>query len=143
MQNVRQMFRKKVQLDESLVRLDPHGSLLRLTSKERTRLHNDAISARLFRFMEQPKPFVAILIDLRGVSYTFSSADVATVVMSMRDDQRRRLLPCAIVATEKTAKHLRKVLELTQLVELEQLAIVESDEQALSHIHEHLGQHTA
>jgi len=137
------MFRKKAEFEESLVRLDPHGRLLRLTPKERTRLQNDAISAKLFRYMEQPKPFVAILIDLQGVSYACSSGDLTTVVMSMRDDQGRQLLPCAIIATENTAKHLRKVLELTQLVELEQLAVVESDDQAMSHIREYLGQQTA
>jgi len=56
------------------------------------------------------------------------------VLMSMRDNERQRLLPCAIIATETTAQQLHNVLELTRLVEVKQLAVVGSDDEAMSHI---------
>jgi len=94
----------------------------------------DAIGDSLMRFAERPKPYVAVLVDLRGQPYLFSSGDLTGLVMAGLDAQNRRLLPCAVVAIGRAEEHLRELLRVCQLDQLDHLIVAPSESDALQAI---------
>jgi len=94
----------------------------------------DAIGQSLIRFAERPKPYMAVLVHLRGQPYFFSSGDLAGLVMAGIDQQNRRLLPCAVVAAGPAEEHLRRLLKICQLDQLDHLIVAPSESDAMQAI---------
>jgi hypothetical protein len=129
----RKSFRQD--LNECYENLSPHEQLLVLSLPDRaTKPKADAIASKLMKFAERPTPFVAILIDLGGVEYLLSSADLASIAATIAAWVRGWVAPCAIVLTGSSADVLRKVLEITKLNKIDQLRVVDTKESGLSHI---------
>ncbi len=94
----------------------------------------DAIGQSLIRFAERPKPYVAVLVDLRGRQYFFSSGDLAGLVMAGLDQQNHRLLPSAVVAVGPAEEHLRRLLKTCQLDRLDHLIVAATESDAVKAI---------
>ena len=83
------IFRRKASkvgsaLTKELVDVPGRGSVMKLMPAEgNTRVRSDAIHRALARFMHQPKPYVGLILDLRGTKYSVSSADLATLIFAM------------------------------------------------------------
>jgi hypothetical protein len=121
--------------------LPSHGPILVLSLPKGTlRLKPDAIAGALKQFVERPTPFVAILIDLGGIDYIFSSHDLGCLVATMAAWVRGWVAPCAIVMTGGSANQLRRMLEITKLSELGQLRVVDTRELGLQHLQTQLEQ---
>jgi hypothetical protein len=94
----------------------------------------DAIGASLMKFAERPKPYRAVLVDLRGQPYLFSSGDLTGLVMAGVDQENRRFVPCAVVAAGRAEEHLRDLLKVTRLDRLDYLIVALSESDALEAI---------
>jgi hypothetical protein len=94
----------------------------------------DAIGDTLIRFAERPKPYRALLVDLKGQEYLFSSGDLTGLVMAGVDPQDRRFIPCAVVAAGHAEEHLRELLKITRLDRLDYLIVAPSEADALAAI---------
>ncbi len=94
----------------------------------------DAIGEILMGFAEAPKPYRALLVDLKGQEYLFSSGDLTGLVMAGVDQQNRRFLPCAVVAVGRAEDHLRELLKVTRLDRLDYLIVAPSETDALDAI---------
>jgi len=94
----------------------------------------DAIGESLMRFAERPKPYRAVLVDLKGQPYLFSSGDLTGLVMAGVDQENRRFVPCAVVAVGRAEEHLRELLKVTRLDRLDYLIVALSDSDALDAI---------
>jgi hypothetical protein len=122
-------------LKEELVEMPPYGKVLHLRRSSPTAvLKRDAVSTKLGRFTDGRTPFVAVLLDLQGVEYYFSSADLGAMVASTAAWARGWVAPCAIVITGKSASQLQALLDITKLSTLQHLRIVESVDAARRHI---------
>jgi hypothetical protein len=127
-------------LVEHSMDIAPHGQLLVLRPREPgLKPRANAVSEMLMKYVERPTPFVAILVDLAGIEYRFSSADVGILVATIAAWVRGWVAPCAIVMTGQAADELRKILDITQLSSLEQLQVVETRDLGLEHIARQLG----
>jgi hypothetical protein len=115
--------------------LPPHGQILVLSLPERVlKPKADAIAGILNKFVERQTPFVAILIDLGGIHYVLSNADLGSVAGTMAAWVRGWVAPCAIVMTGDSARELQRMLEITKLDMLEQLRVLGTRELGLNHI---------
>lgn len=94
----------------------------------------DAIGESLMRFAERPKPYMAVLVHLGGQQYLFSSGDLTGLVMAGMDQQNHRLLPCAVVAVGRAEEHLRQLLKICQLDQLDHLIVAPSESDAIQAI---------
>ncbi len=94
----------------------------------------DAFGESLMRFAERPKPYRAVLVDLKGQPYLFSSGDLTGLVMAGVDQQNRRFVPCAVVAVGRAEEHLRELLKVTRLDRLDYLIVAPSQSDALAAI---------
>ncbi len=94
----------------------------------------DAIGESLMKFAERPKPYRALLVDLKGQPYLFSSGDLTGLVMAGVDQQNRRFVPCAVVAVGRAEEHLRDLLKVTRLDRLDYLIVAPSESDALDAI---------
>ena len=122
-------------LEERYEDLPPHGRILFLgLPNGALKPKGDAIARKLMKFVERTTPFVAFVIDLNGIDYVLSSADLGIVVSTMAAWVRGWVAPCAIVMTGHSASHLQKMLEITKLSGLEQLRVVDTKESGLKHI---------
>ena len=122
-------------LTEHYEDLPPHGQILVLSlAKGVLKPGADAIAGRLNKFVQRETPFVAILIDLGGVHYVLSSADLGAVAGTMAAWVRGWVAPCAIVMTGSSGRELQRMLEITKLNALEELQVLETRELALGHI---------
>lgn len=129
----------KQDLREYYEDLSPHGQILVLgLPEDAVKPAADAISRRLSKFVEQPTPFVAILIDLGGTHYLLSSADLGSIVCTMAPWVRGWVAPCAIVMAGPAAHELQKLLEITKLNGFDELRVVDTRESGLTHIRAHL-----
>jgi len=129
----------KQDLREDYEDLPPHGQILVLNLPEdEVKPAADAISRRLSKFVEQSTPFVAILINLGGMQYLLSSADLGSIVCTIAPWVRGWIAPCAIVMTGTASHELRKMLEITKLDGFDQLQVVDTRESGLTHIRAHL-----
>jgi len=94
----------------------------------------DAIGESLVRFAELPKPYRAVLVDLKGQEYLLSSGDLTGLVVAGVDQQNRRFLPCAVVAVSRAEDHLRQLLRVTRLDRLDYLIVAPSESDAVEAI---------
>jgi hypothetical protein len=94
----------------------------------------DAFGEILMRFAERPKPYRAVLVDLKGQPYLFSSGDLTGLVMAGVDQLNRRFVPCAVVAGGRAEEHLRELLKVTRLDRLDYLIVAPSESDALEGI---------
>jgi len=94
----------------------------------------DAIGEILMKFAERPKPYRAVLVDLKGQPYLFSSGDLTGLVMAGVDQQNGRFVPCAVVAVGRAEEHLRELLKVTRLDRLDYLTVAPSESDALEAI---------
>jgi hypothetical protein len=94
----------------------------------------DAIGESLMRFAERPKPYRAVLVDLKGQPYLLSSGDLTGLVMAGVDQENRRFVPCAVVAVGRAEEHLRELLKVTRLDRLDYLIVAPSESDALEAI---------
>ncbi len=94
----------------------------------------DAIGESLMTFAERPKPYAAVLVDLKGQEYLLSSGDLTGLVMAGVDQQNHQLLPCAVVAVGRAGDHLRELLKVTRLDRLDYLIVAPSESDALEAI---------
>jgi hypothetical protein len=94
----------------------------------------DAVGRSLMQFAERPKPYMAVLVDLKGQEYLFSSGDLTGLVMAGLDAENRRFLPCAVVATGRAEEHLRELLRICKLDRLEYLVVAPSESDAIQAI---------
>ena len=130
------MFLKHRSLIKELIEVPGHGAVLKVVPGEAdARLQSDSIHEVLFRFMEQRKPYVGLVIDLRGTKYAVSAADLATLTYAMMDHERQCLIPCSFLLDDAAAKLFQSMLDLTQSGFAE-LKIVDSMERAIRHIAE-------
>jgi hypothetical protein len=119
--------------------LPPHGRILVLgLPNGALKPKGDAIARKLMKFVERTTPFVAVVVDLNGVDYVLSSADLGIVVSTMAAWVRGWVAPCAMVMTGHSANHLQKMLEITKLSALKELRVVDTKESGLEHIRTHL-----
>jgi hypothetical protein len=71
-------------LNERYENLSPHEQVLVLSLPDgAAKPKADAIASKLMKFAERPTPFVAILIDLGGIEYVLSSADLASITATI------------------------------------------------------------
>ena len=122
-ESLRKLLRGPKQvMDESAERylmMAPHGQILVLDLAEsRAKLKSEAISDKLMKFAGRPTSFVGVLIDLKGVDYRLSSADVGSIAATIAAWERGWVAPCAVVMTGAAAAELEKVLALTRLNQL-------------------------
>ena len=111
------------------------GRLFTLSLPDTTgALRPDVVGDSLMRFAERPKPYTAVLVDLRGQQYLFSSGDLTGLVMAGIDAQNHRLLPCAVVAVGRAKEHLRELLKVCQLDQLDHLIVAPSENDAVQAI---------
>jgi hypothetical protein len=94
----------------------------------------DAFGESLMKFAERPKPYRAILVDLKGQPYLFSSGDLTGLVMAGVDQENRRFVPCGVVAVGRAEEHLRDLLKVTRLDRLDYLVVAPSESDALEAI---------
>jgi hypothetical protein len=94
----------------------------------------DAFGEILMKFAERPKPYRAVLVDLKGQQYLFSSGDLTGLVMAGVDQQNRRFVPCAVVVAGRAEEHLRELLRVTRLDRLDYLIVAPSETDALEGI---------
>jgi hypothetical protein len=128
-------WRRKPGVVEGRREVPSVGTLLTLSLPETPgTARPDALGERLMEFAEAPKPYRAVLVDLKGQEYLFSSGDLTGLVMAGVDQQKRRFLPCAVVAVGRAADHLRELLKLTRLDRLDYLIVVPSESEALEAI---------
>jgi hypothetical protein len=120
-------------LTEELIEVAGRGSVMKLAPAEgKGRVRSDAIHQALFRFMQQPKPYAGLIIDLRGTKYSVSSADLATLMFAMMDHDEKRLLPCCVLLDDAQAQRFRQMLEVTELG-FPELHILDSMDAAMEH----------
>ena len=77
---------------------------------------------------ERRTPFVAILIDLGGIEYVLTSADLASISAAIAAWVRGLVAPCTMVMTGSSADMLRKVLEITKPNQIDELRVVDTKE---------------
>ena len=128
-------WRRKPGLVEGRRELPPVGTLFTFSLPESPRrARPDAIGDALLKFAEIPKPYEALLVDLKGQEYLFSSGDVTGLVLAGVDQQNGRFVPCAVVAVGQAEEQLRELLKVTQLDRLDYLIVAPSPEDALEAI---------
>jgi hypothetical protein len=111
------------------------GTLFTLSLPDTPRpAHPDAIGDVLMKFAERPKPYRALLVDLKGQQYLFSSGDLTGLVMAGVDQQNGRFVPCAVVAVGRAEGHLRDLLKVTRLDRLDNVIVVASESDGLEAI---------
>jgi hypothetical protein len=98
------------------------------------RIRPDAIGESLMRFAERPKPYRALLVDLKGQPYLFTSGDLTGLVFAGVDQPNRRFVPCAVIAVGRAEEHLRGLLTVTRLDRLDYLTVAPSETDALEAI---------
>jgi len=94
----------------------------------------DTIGESLMKYAERPKPYRALLVDLKGQPYLFSSGDLTGLVMAGVDEQSRLFVPCVVVAVGRAEEHLRDLLRVTRLDRLDYLMVAPSESDALEAI---------
>ena len=127
------MLLKRGSLIGELVEVPGHGALLKVApEKANARLRSNAIHEVLVRFMEQLKPYVGLVIDLRGTEYSVSSADLATLMFAMMDHESNCFIPCSVLLDKTQAQRFQAMLDLTKLG-FPELRIADSMDLAVRH----------
>jgi hypothetical protein len=130
------MLFKRTSLIDEVVDVPQLGDVLRLVPERAdARLRHDSIHHALVGFMEQPKPYVGLIIDLRGSNYAVSSADLATLMFAMMDHEEGALIRTSVLLEESPAKLFQSMLDITQLGFAE-LQVVGSMDRAIEHLTE-------
>jgi hypothetical protein len=105
-------------------------------------LSANSVDRALKKYMGPEKPYDGILLNLLGVRYRLSSADLTVMLFAIRPQGKKQLLPCALVADGATAESIRAILKITQLDELDHILVVGSESEGLAHIGSHIAQDT-
>ena len=128
-------WRRKPRIVEARREMPSIGTLFTFSLPDTAGLARpDAFSDVLMRFAEHPKPYRALLVDLKGQPYLFSSGDLTGLVMAGADQENRRFVPCAVVAVGRAEEHLRDLLRVTRLDRLDYLIVAPSESDALEAI---------
>ena len=128
-------WRRKPGVVEGRREIPSLGTLFTLSLPDAPgRARPDAIGEILMKFAERPKPYRAVLVDLKGQEYLFSSGDLTGLVMAGVDQQNRRFVPCAVVAVGRAEEHLRDLMKVTRLDRLDYLIVAPSESDALDAI---------
>jgi hypothetical protein len=122
-------------LVEDAFDVPPHGRVLHLRRPSGTAvLERNAVANKLRPFVDGRMPYAAILVDLGGSDYHFSSPDLGCICGSIAAWVRGWVAPCAIVLTERSALELQRVLELIGMGKIGELRLVDSEDAGRRHI---------
>lgn len=130
---------RRLKLEQSVTSLAPYGEALVLRCPPGTaHLPSDAVSSQLSTYCDGSMPYVAILIDVQGCKYRFSSADLGGVLSHIAAWKRGWVAPCAIVMPAESAGELRRLLALVKLDSIDALTVVATPELGWLHIRSQL-----
>ena len=115
-------------LEERYDSIEGHGSLLTLFASPSAGLAPNAIGDALKKFIDQPKPYVGLIVSIEDEAYRFTSIDIGAVVMACVDHEKRRSVPCVLVDSGKRRRELERVLKITKLEWM--IRILETESQA-------------